>query len=133
MENSWTTKIFRNYNTGGGASVEDQVLRLLDGAEDGLAAPLKVVRARAGLKRPAPSGDLVIAGDKTLARARVEGEAATREVFKERALTLARDLVRHLGHDRVQVARIRVICPLVRTIELLRRDAAVLQILRVST
>ena len=51
--------------------------------------------------------------------------------MEERALLLAVDVIVDPGGDCVQVSRIRVVRPLVRAAQLLRVDAAVLEILMV--
>ena len=135
----------------GGLAVQDEVVRLLHGAEESLAAPLEVVGAGPGLEGAQGRGLLVVTGDEALAGRGVEGETPAGEILEESALLLTGDIIRHparyqsyqsdhisisvpvfLPRDyRVQVAGVGVICPLVGTVELLRGDAAVLQVLRV--
>ena len=79
--------------SGGGLAVQDEVVSLLHRAEDGLAAPLEVVRAGPGLEGPQGGRLLVVAGDEALTGGGVEGEAPAGEVLEESALFLTSDFI----------------------------------------
>ena len=74
-------------------AVQDEVVRLLHGAEESLAAPLEVVRAGPGLEGAQGCRLLVVAGDEALAGGGVEGEAPAGEVLEESALFLTSDFI----------------------------------------